>query len=281
MSPGCWSLALVVGTAATLSAQRTPLELRPRAGDTLRIRLDQTTEMSATRAGAAPRVVITRTRMLSRAIVEREAADAVYILAVTDSVEVSSSDSNARGISEATRRQLAGRQLRLRLAPDGTVSLAEAPASKAVTDVISIMPASFPREPVAVGDSWSREMPISPGMRLPANAGTTPAGIARATFRLDSLSRSGAMAFISMHGTLERQSAGGAAPDRSPAAPVIPFLHGTVTGTMVVNRRRGWLSDSRFVVELRTTIAGATRAPTEFRMRVTQQIHVFERPARR
>lgn len=274
-------MALLAGTAATLAAQRTPLELRPRVGDTLRMRLDQTTEMSATRAGAPPRAVITRTRMLSRAIVERETPDAVYILAVTDSVAVTSSDSTARGMAAETRRQLAGRHLRLRLSPDGTVALAEAPASRAVTDLVSILPASFPREPVAVGDTWSREMPITPGVRLPANAGTATGGVARATFRLDSLSRGGDLAYISIRGTLEQQSAGVAAPQRSPALPFMPFLDGTVAGTMVVNRRRGWLSESRFVVELKTMIASASRAPIEFRMRVTQRIHVFERQARR
>jgi hypothetical protein len=198
------------------NAQRTPLELRPKAGDTLRMRLDQTTEMSIARAGAPPRVVTTRTHMLSRAIVESEVPDGVYVLAITDSVVVSSSDPAAAASAEATRRQLAGRQMRLRIAPDGTVAMAEpsGAVSKAVNDLVAEMPASFPREPVNVGDSWTREMPIAPAAaaRLPGANGR--GGVARATFRLDSLSRQGELAYISMRGTLEPH------PSDAPALPL-------------------------------------------------------------
>jgi hypothetical protein len=48
-----------------------------------------------------------------------------------------------------------------------------------------------------------------------------------------------------------------------------------------VIRRRGWLSSSQFVVDLRTTIASKSAAPTEFHMRVTQQMRVFGRPPAR
>jgi len=273
------SLVVVIMLPMVASAQRTSLELRPRVGDTLRMRLDQVTEMSATRQGAAPREIVTRSLMLSRAIVESEAPDAVYILAITDSVEVKSSDANAKAIADATRRQLSGRQMRLRLSPDGTVSMADrhAPVSKAVTDLVSVMPASFPRDPVAVGDTWSREMPMASGLRLPG-VGTTSAGVARATFRLDSLSRAGELAYISMRGTLG-QPAG--APQAGGAVVTPPTLGGTLLGTMIVDRRRGWLSESRFVVDVHTTIAGTALAATDFHMRITQHMRVFERPARR
>ena len=270
-----------MAVSATAFAQRTPLELRPRVGDTLRMRLDQTTEMSVTRAGATPRVMTTRTHMLSRAIVESEVPDGVYVLAITDSVVVSSSDPAAAASAEATRRQLAGRQMRLRISPDGTVAMAEpsGAVSKAVNDLVAVMPASFPREPVTVGDTWTREMPIAPSAaaRLPGANGR--GGVARATFRLDSLSRQGEFAFISMHGTLEPHpgEAGALAPGI-----VMPALGGTVTGSMIVNRRRGWLSTSQFIVDLRTTIAGSKTTPaTEFHMRVTQQMRVFGRPPAR
>jgi len=272
-------LTLVLAWPVAAFAQRTPLELRPRVGDTLRMRLDQVTEMSATRPGAAPREIVTRSLMLSRAIVESEAGDAVYILAITDSVAVTSSDTNARAIADATRRQLSGRQMRLRLSPDGTVSMADrhAAVSKAVNDLVSVMPASFPRDPVAVGDTWSREMPMASGLRLPG-VGPTSAGVTRATFRLDSLSRAGELAFVSMRGTLG-QPAGAPQAGGAPGTP--PTVGGTLLGTMIVDRRRGWLSESRFVVDVHTTIAGTALAATDFHMRITQHMHVFERPARR
>jgi len=261
-------------------AQRTSLELRPKAGDTLRMRLDQTTEMSIEREGSLPRVVTTRTHMLSRAIVESEVPDGVYVLAITDSVAVSSSDPAAAASSEAARRQLSGRRMRLRISSDGSVTLADpsGTVSKAMNDLVSVMPASFPREPVSVGDTWTREMPIAPSAaaRLPGANGR--GGVARATFRLDSLSRQGELAFISMHGTLEPHPS-----DAAALAPglVLPPLGGTVAGSMVVNRRRGWLSASQFVVDLRTSIAGKTAPPTGFHMRVTQQMRVFGRPPAR
>ena len=272
-----WWLAIAAMLPALAQGQRTPLELRPRTGDTLRMRLDQTTEMSIEREGSAPRVVATRTHMLSRAIVEREVPDGVYVLAITDSVVVSSSDPAAAASAEATRRQLAGRQMRLHISPDGTVAMAEpsGTVSKAVNDLVSVMPASFPREAVSVGDTWTREMPIAPAAaaRIPGANGR--GGVARATFRLDSLSRQGEFAYISMHGTLEPHPS-----DAAALAPgmVLPPLGGTVTGSMVVNRRRGWLSTSQFVVDLHTSIAGKSAAPTEFHMRVTQQMRVFGRP---
>lgn len=277
------SLALLLGAAGVSFAQRTPLELRPLVGDTLRMRLEQTTEMSAVRQGTTTRQVTTHTVMLSRAIVEREVADAVYILAITDSVDVSSTDESARAAALANSRQLVGRSMRLRLSPDGSVAIADQPGtvSKSVVDLASVMPATFPREPVAVGDTWTREMPIAPAAlaRLMGPAGQ--GGVARATFRLDSLSRQGELAYVSMHGTLESQPASAAVPGAG--ALVVPTMGGSVTGTMVVNRRRGWLSQSRFVVDLRTVMSGsdAARAATEFRMRVTQQMRVFGRlPAR-
>ena len=273
-------VALLAVWPALAHAQRTPLELRPRVGDTLRMRLDQTTEMSITRAGAAPRVVTTRTHMLSRAIVESEVPDGVYVLAITDAVDVTSSDSAAAAAAEATRRQLAGRQMRLRISPDGTVAMAEPAAgvTKAMNDLVSVMPASFPREPVSVGDTWRREMPIAPATaaRLPGTNGR--GGVARATFRLDSLSRQGELAYISMTGTLEPHP--GEATALAPGL-TLPPLGGSVTGSMIVNRRRGWLTSSQFVVDLRTTIAANGSPPTEFRMRVTQQMRVFGRPPAR
>ena len=245
------------------------------------MRLEQTTEMSIAREGTPARVVTTRTFMLSRAIVESEVPDGVYVLTVTDSVDVTSSDPAAAASAEATRRQLSGKRMRLRISPDGTVAMAEptGSVSKAVNDLVSVMPASFPREPVNVGDTWTREMPIAPSAaaRLPGANGR--GGVARATFRLDSLSRQGELAYISMHGTLEPHPN-----DAATLAPglTLPALGGTVSGSMIVNRRRGWLSASQFVVDLRTTIvASKTQPPTEFRMRVTQQMRVFGRPPAR
>jgi hypothetical protein len=46
---------------------------------------------------------------------------------------------------------------------------------------------------------------------------------------------------------------------------------------MVVDRKRGWLAESRFTVQMRATVAAAGTAPMQFRMRITQHMRMFER----
>jgi len=259
---------LLVGYATGVSAQRTQLELRPRAGDTLRMRLDQTTELSGSRKGGVAKQVVTTMTMFSRAIVEVSEPAFAVILAVTDSVDVTSTDEHARALADDTERQLRGRQMRLRVAPDGSVSLAGAPRDvpREVNDLVSVMPASFPREPVVVGQTWDREMPIASG----ASFGMPVGGTVRASFRLDSITRSGDLAYISMKGTL----------DQSRQLATTATLNGSVTGSMVVNRKRGWLSESRFMVDLRSTVSTPSTTPLhpmQFRTRITQHPRVIDR----
>jgi hypothetical protein len=260
-------LACLALAGTELRAQAVLLELRPRAGDTLRMRLDQTTEMVGTRGGSTPMKVTTALQMYSRAIVEGRVATATLIVAVTDSVELSTSDANARKMLDQTETQLVGRKMRLRLSPNGVVALLDRPSEvpRSVTEMVSIMPASFPTEPVAVGETWVREMPIPPSARF----GIPIGGIVRSTFRFDSLSRGGHYAYVSMRGTL--------VPDRVAVAEEAS-LGGSVNGSMVVDRRRGWLSESRFVIRMRTSIpaaSGVLGAPLSFRTTITQRMRVL------
>lgn len=267
-----WSVAMLALWAAPALGQKILLELRPRAGDTLRMRLDQVTELSGTRGAASAMNVTTTLRMFSRAIVEGGDESAMHILAITDSVEMSTSDEHARALAQRTEDQLEGRQMRLRLLPNGTVTLAGAPEDvpREVNQLLSVMPASFPATAVAVGDTWIREMPIPPAARF----GGTVGGIVRSRFRLDSISPGGQFAYVSMEGTLR---------PADPAAPALEreALGGTVEGSIIINRRRGWLSESRFAIEMRAAVlpqrAGAAAAAMEFRMRVTQKMRVTDK----
>ena len=268
-----WAVALVITLVGEAQGQgegsRIVLELRPRAGDTLRLRLDQTTEMSGSRRGGAARVMTTTLRMYSRAIVESTTPDFATILALTDSVVVSGSDERARAVGRETERQLEGKQMRVRMAPDGTVSIAEPQANipREVTDLVSIMPASFPRGSVAVGDTWLREMPIPPNPTM----GVPLGGMVKAAFRLDSIAPDGDVAFLSMNGTMHPLSDAVASAD--PRA-----LVGSVKGTMIVDRRRGWLSESRFLIDTRATLpAVGTTSSMQFRLRITQHMQVLEK----
>ena len=259
-------LVLALVGASNAAAQGIVLELKPRVGDTLRMRLDQQTEITGGREGGRPMSVTTSVSMFSRAIVLGTDGPAALILAVTDSVEVQSTDQHALALAEQARRGLQGRQVRLRLVPDGTVRLVD-PArgvAREVKDMVSIMPGSFPLEAIAVGDTWMREMPIPASVPMSLPAG----GRVRARFRLDSVSRAGDLAFVSMRGSFDP-------PDdarRDDAAA------GSVSGTLVVNRKRGWLTESRFLIQMRTTVpppAGDTRAAMQFRTKITQFMRVL------
>jgi hypothetical protein len=262
-----WTVALLALAGTELRAQAVLLELRPRTGDTLRMRLDQTTEMVGNRRDGAPMQVTTTLRMFSRAIVEGRTATATLIFAVTDSVDLTTSDPNARKLVDQTEAQLEGRKMRLRLSPNGIVSLVDSPRDvpREVNEMVSIMPASFPTEPVAVGESWVREMPIPPSARL----GVPVGGTVRSTFRFDSLSKGGGYAFVSMRGTLVT-----AVPSTADKA----SIGGSVDGSLVVDRRRGWLSETRFLIQMRTTIdaaSGYLGAPFRFRTTISQRMRVF------
>ena len=258
-------LAALAATNAE-AAQKVLLELRPHVGDTLRMRLEQVTEMTGGAPGAASAKVTTKLRMFSRAIVESTAHIASLILAVTDSVDIASSDPHARAMSEQAERELTGRQMRLRLWPDGAVTLNDGANSvpREVSDLVSVMPASFPSRPVGVGDTWLREMPVPA-----AEAVGVPAGsVVRTRFRFDSMSASGDLAYLSMSGALRPVTAGPPAD-----APV-----GTVSGRLIVNRTRGWLSESSFVLELRSSAPrkGTDKnAPVRFNVRVSQTMRVL------
>ena len=260
-------MTLLVTLAASAGAQRMQLELRPRANDTLRMRLDQTIEVTGTRKGVVMKPVVTSLHMFSRAIVESSGQAESMILAVTDSVDVSSSDEHATALATQTERELKGRQMRLRLAPDGTVGMANrgTDVPKEVNDLVSVMPASFPRDPVEVGGTWAREMPITSATTF----GAPITGIVKAIFRLDSVSRAGDLAYVSMRGAVEPP----------PQLPAEQAMSGSVDGEIVVNRKRGWLSETRFLVHMSTSIPtlGEARAPMQFRTKITQHMRVLDR----
>jgi hypothetical protein len=258
---------LLAAVAGNAGAQKVLLELRPHAGDTLRMELIQLTEMTGASVGAANAPVTTKLTMYSRAIVESVAPIASLILAVTDSVNVTSNDARIRAMGDQAERDLEGRRMRLRLWPDGTVTLNDGSASvpREVSDLVSVMPASFPSKAVAVGESWAREMPVPSGESLGIPAGS----VMRTRFRLDSVSADGNLAYVGMTGTLVQAS-------QAAAATVV----GSVAGSLVVNRKRGWLAESQFLLRLKSAPERTAKAgdATRFSVTVTQSMRV-QRPA--
>jgi hypothetical protein len=270
------ALAAALALASPLAAQpaRVLLKIQPRTGDTLRMRLDQTVEMSGTtRVGAADSTMTVSSTMqvLSRAVVEQSGARGTQVLAITDSVFFSPA-LNPKAVDAAAA--LRGQRVRMHVAPDGAMSVAD-DGRRATSDVRHLfaqMPASLPREPVAVGATWTRAMPLPE-----AADGGKHAGTLQVQYRLDSLSRNGELAYISMRGSLSRD---GAAPKARRGTRVATI--GTVTGDMLVDRRRGWMTDSRVTVSLRTVVtppvereprSGAN--PMRIRLKITQWLRAM------
>ena len=263
---------LAAPLTAPLAAQSTLLQIRPRVGDTLRMRLDQEVEMSGVRRVGevdSTVTVTTRTRVLAHSVVKRSEASGTTMLAITDSVIVSSAKGDRPVLAEQARPALQGQRVQLLVAPDGATQVVGgddlAPELRAA---FAQMPAMLPRTPVAVGESWTRTMEL-PGGAARAGRG----GALVAVFRLDSLTRNGELAHVSLRGTLAREGA----PDEFPHG--LSFaMTGAVVGTMVVDRRRGWMTDARTTLTVRSTVApraGTGGRPMKVKMKVTQWLRAL------
>jgi hypothetical protein len=268
------AVLFLVGAAAPAAAQGVLLQIRPRLGDTLRMRLEQTAEMSgSTRIGNADSTmtVTTAMRVLTHAVVQRHDATTTTLLSVTDSVSLSVTGSRAASpeTMAAAARKLEGRQAVLRLAHDGSAEVVggDRDLPPSLGALLAAMPASLPRTPVSVGGSWVREMAI------PGADGTHDAaggGTLRATFHLDSLTRDD-VAFVSVRGSIERDGEA----DGMPAG-VTLSMRGTVQGELRVDRRRAWVTHSQTTFTINSVMtppSGSTDGPVRVRMKLVQKLH--------
>jgi hypothetical protein len=256
-----------------MQGQSVRLEIRPHDGDTLRMRLDQESEMTGVRqteGGESSAMIYSTMRMFSRAIVEGATRDGTKVLAVTDSVVLSTSDERARDAARQLEAQMRGQRLRFHVGPDGSVTMLETAdgAARDVAQVVSLMPATFPKDPIDVGESWMREMPLPSSTQL----GAQLSGRLHVTLRLDSLVHHGERAYVSIRGEVK--------PATGPGASGALLEQGAVNGTMVIDQKRHWLSESWFNVIIMSTV-NATSAngvrPMRMQMRITQHMHTFDR----
>lgn len=267
-------LAAVAICATQSAAQTVTLRVKPHVGDTLRMRLDQQSEMTGVRrtaTGEASAMVINSMKMFSRAIVESATDAGTTVLAITDSLLLSSTDDRTRATAAQVEQKIRGQRIRFRVAPDGTVGMVESNdgAPREIAQVVSLMPAAFPKGPIKVGESWIREMPLPVGSQL----GAQLSGKLHVTFRFDSLTHGGDWAYVSMRGEVEPATGPG-------AASTATLDKGLVTGTMLVDQRRGWLTESWFSIVVSSTmnaVAASGIASTRMQMRITQHMHTMER----
>lgn len=262
-------LFATVGFAAPAAAAQTRymLQLKPKVGDTLRMEMEE--ERSATGTTKVGRADSTRTmssrlRMVSRAIVQAQDQGAVTILAVIDSVSLSTTDKH--GFPTPT-----GQRMVFRLSHDGTMRIVDERTGldRGVAELVALMPAALPGHAVAVGESWTRSLPMVVGR-------SGGHGVVYASFKLDSMSGDGHLAYLSMRGELRRDSLPAGPPRGSRMA-----VSGTVTGALLLDRRRGWLMESRFAVVLHTTMmptqSTTGAAPVRFLTRISQRMRTLDR----
>lgn len=271
------AIAVFAGTmgAAEANAQKAVLlQLRPRIGDTISMRLDQQTELFSKREGAKVSAASMGSTIItySRAVVESGIATGTTIVAITDSVLMSSTDQVGKGPAAMSQRQYQGQRLRLQVAPDGSIGMPNdgSTPAKGMSRTASLIPATFPTKPVAVGDKWVREAALPAGT---SQLGTAIVGWVQASFRLDSLTRGGDLAWVSIRGSLHPDPAG------SKVEGVATVDDGTVEGYMVVDRARGWLTESRFHIIAHSSLQqpfGLSGQPMSFEIRLTQTLRTIK-----
>jgi hypothetical protein len=267
-------MALLAGgnTAFAQTAVPIILRLRPAVGDTIHTLLEQQTEVTATTPGnsvAPARSVTTTMDIYSRSIVRAVQATRATVLTVIDSVKLSSTDAHAATTNAQTQRALEGQQLVLELGTDGAVESARdvrgVLVPRALAEAMASMPAVFPRGAVVVGGQWVREMPLPSGGPL----GARGAGHVRASFHFDSLQKGGGIAYLSMRGDI--------LPDSGSRG---VELAGTVAGSMQLDRVRGWMTDSKFVVMVKSLVTPPVEmgvAPMRFMTKVTQRLRTMDK----
>ncbi len=266
-----------VGSLAQAAlAQPVLLQIRPRIGDTLRMHLSQTVEMTGTtrRGGrdSSTGSMTTSIEVFTRAIAQQWTSGGTLMQSITDSVAMT--PASLASLEDLKRRTLQSKRVWVRVSTDGAMEIVDGDdANSELRHIFGEMPAVLARGPVAVGEKWTREMQIP----LSGDPGTL--GSVRATFRLDSLGKNGDVAFISMRGTMSRINVPGAPPSGAGYE-----TSGTLLGTIQIDRRLGWITDSKSSIIVRSTIAAnsarkdggaAQGAPMQVRTKITQWIRAM------
>ncbi|HYV96211.1 MAG TPA: hypothetical protein VE967_02010 [Gemmatimonadaceae bacterium] len=268
-------VVFAAATAAPLSAQqRVMLEARPKPGDTLRVTLDHVFTITGGPKNApdSATTVSTSYHIATRDVAEREDRGGTIIRARIDTVRMKTSGSMGASPFPGVDRGMEGMTVKLRVMPDGSSELVEGQKQldKELVAMLGAMPAVLPTAPVAVGESWVRDLP------LPADGGDAgnASGTLKATFKFDSLTSGGDVAWVSIQGRVV--SDGKAAKD----GPGIGQPSGTLAGLLRLDRKRGWLAESRATVTLESvvTLAGGG-PPLVVKVHVNQVMHTA--PARR
>jgi hypothetical protein len=270
------SAVCIASVVAVTHAQAVRLQIKPRVGDTLRLRIEQEMEISGVgkvRAADTTMTMRSSMLMLSRSIVVESDTEGTTVRSITDSVavDVGAMDPQVASLSDQARRALQGKELRVRFSREGSATVLEADPDipRNLQSVSSQLPATFPRHPVSIGSTWKQRIPIPDAVQGQF------AGTLEAVLRLDSITHRGKRAYISMRGTFTRDSA--AAPIAGGARLV---MTGTVTGFMILDRTRGWVTDASIEMFVRSRTeptAGSTVPPMRMQMRLIRRQRTMDK----
>jgi hypothetical protein len=245
--------------ARTSGESRVTLAMRPYPGDMIRLRVEHDVDEQGTITmpnGDSTVRVSTRTMVVLRSRVDAADSAGAMVTAQVESVTVS-----ATGGKEESRRArissgmaLRGRTLRMKLSPDGGLMVLEDPSAstaaiiETLAALVDRVPAALPILPVREHETWTRHMVL---------AGAPGDGI-NAEFTLDSLTRFGDFAWLSVRGVMRDAGADAGA---------------SVVGWLLLDRRRGWITKSRMVMTLRAVTGAQGSMPAmRFVMRVEQRV---------
>lgn len=260
-------LTAVVSLAGPLQAQqKVTLRIRPPVGDTLRMELEQQFEMSREDApGTTTGSMSGLMRVWTRAVVLSRVAggSATDLISVTDSVRLFPPSAASLPPLRDAKRALEGRTVRLQIAQDGEMTVAGgARGAGTSAGVGTDMPAVLPTEPVAVGELWTRDITV------PLSATERETARVHTTLRLDSLSRDGGIAYLSLKGDVTHDHAQHSTVMRG-------NVTGTLTGTIEIDRRMGWITNSRTILAIMSVVKSDGRPPVHLRVRITQSLHAL------
>ena len=273
------------------------LIVRPRVGDTLRLQMDQTIEMRGRKSDAPTRTAppmierkrstnapqgpdygprreqartqVTKLQLFAHSLVESSTLAVTTLLATTDSMAMWAGTALESGKPRRVPLPSEGRQVRVRVTPDGAMRVNDPPpGAMELGTTLAFMPGMLPDRAVAVGDRWDRDI-ILPSVAV---SGFRADGVVHARFRLDSLTRGGREAWISMEGTLERDGAA-----REMPAGTRMITAGTMSGVLLVDRQRAWIVDAFTTIEVQSEVAPGPAGPATpmlLDMRIQQHMKV-------
>ncbi len=269
------------------------LQVRPRVGDTLFLTIEQRIEVSGrtgpSNSGPQPSVLdaprpapskrepeigprralakrMTRMLLFAHSFVEASDLSATTLLATTDSIATWVGTTGESMVPQRMSLPPDGRQIRVRVTPDGAMRVDDPPPGAiALGESLAEMPGMLPGGAVRAGAEWERDIPIP---SLPVS-GFRADGVVRAHFRLDSLTRRGRVAWISLTGTLRRD---GASRDMPAGTRVVTA--GTLQGTLVVDRDRAWIVDANTIMDVQSDVSPAGTAPVLLDIRIQQRMRV-------